>query len=547
MAAQAAIRRCTAGWRRTVVVLGTLLIGGIGVVVPAAAGNQQVPVSVAQGQWQQLADKYYELGSSGYDQQVAAGQNVAAFHVAALAWYAGQKFGWHDPRTTVWLQRVYDREDPDGGYGLGYPYASFDKVLNPADTSYTITTAWHVGRMLLDGYDHGAVPRAKLIQALTSLLNTAESPKGQCIAYSPSPNDAHENCVFNVTAAASLFLNECLKRGIWVPGRLVETARKIAHWRDYLLANYQPPLNGWTYGGINNPALLDDPGHLAPTDTAAYLLPHAQGYHAVTEYFFHYPTAVSTVDMLPFNCDGVDTDYQAQANYAAGYNDATDPATKVSLGAYAPVEMRVQTLCGPHPTGLWSWNARHHPKATPVIITPYASLAAAVNNTGTSDSTTYSKGSFDGSGDSYDRAQLPAAGSTVAYQGVTFHWPSAAPGQPDNVAAYNQNIAISGTGSALAFLGARAGATSGPVTVTYSDGSTSQAALDFGPWANTARPANAVVDTIGNYGHNGFTANGVHYDVSYASIPLDPGKSVTMITLPSTGYQTHFFAAAIKP
>ena len=539
------------GRRWAGLVLVATLSAMAGLAAPAAAAVHQIPATVVQGKWQQLADKYYSLGSTGYDQQVAAGQNVAAFHVAALAWYAGQEFGWHDPRTTLWLHRVYDRQGPDGGYGLGYPYSSFDKVLNPADTSYTITTAWHVGRMLLDGYDHGAVPRTKLIEAARSLLNTAESPPGQCIAYSASPNDADEPCVFNVTAAASLFLNESLKRGIWVPGRLLETTRKIASWRDYLLANYRPTLNGWTYGGINNPALLDDPGHLAPSATAAYLLPHAQGYHAVTEYFFHYPTAVSTVDMLPFNCADVDTDYQPQAAYAASYNDSTDPATKVALGAYAPVEMRVQTLCGRHPTGLWSWSAKHHPKPTPVIITPFASLAAAVNNTGTSDATTYTLGSFDGSGDSYDRAQLAAGGArpgaSLTYNGVTFRWPSAAPGEPDNVAANNQNIAISGAGRELAFLGARAGSTSGPITVTYADGSTSQAALDFGAWANTSRPANAVLDTVGNYGHNGFVANGVHYDISYASIPLEPGKSVTMITLPNTAYQTHFFAAAIKP
>jgi hypothetical protein len=261
------------GRRWVGLVLVATLSAMAGLAAPAAAAVHQIPATVAQGKWQQLADKYYELGSAGYDQQVAAGQNVAAFHVAALAWYAGQKFGWHDPRTTRWLHRVYDRQDSDGGYGLGYPYASFDKVLNPADTSYTITTAWHVGRMLLDGYDHGAVPRAKLIDAATSLLNTAESPRGRCIAYSASPNDANERCVFNVTAAASLFLNESLERGIWVPGRLLETTRKIASWRDYLLANYRPTLNGWTYGRINNPALLDDPGHLAPTATAAYLLP----------------------------------------------------------------------------------------------------------------------------------------------------------------------------------------------------------------------------------------------------------------------------------
>jgi len=112
-----------------------------------------------------------------------------------------------------------------------------------------------------------------------------------------------------------------------VSGRRVETKEKVARWRDYLMSQYRPQLNGWVYGGINNPAVLDDPGHLAPSDTAAYLLPHALGYRAVTEYFYHYPVALSAVDMLPFNCAGTDADYPTFATYAAGFNDGTDPAT----------------------------------------------------------------------------------------------------------------------------------------------------------------------------------------------------------------------------
>jgi len=520
------------------------LIGGF--APSAAASNRQIPVSVAQGGWQQLADKYYELGDTGYDQQTAAGQNVQAFHVAALAWYAGQKFGWHDPRTKVWLQRVYDREYATGGYGEGVAWDAFgDHTTNPADTTYTITTAWHVGRMLLDGYDHGGVPRAKLVEAARSLLDTTETSGGRCISYSMSVYDENKPCVYNVTAAAALFLTECLKRGIWVPGRLVETATKIARWRDYLLTKYQPALNGWTYADNNN-ATLDDPGHLAPTSTAAYLLPGAQGYHAVTEYFFHYPTAISTVDMLPFNCDDVDTDYQPQVNYAAGYSDATDPATKVSLGAYAPVEMRVQTLCGKHPTGLWSEQASHHPKPTPIVITPWESLSAAANSVGTSDASTYASGNFDGYGDSFDRAQLATPASTVSYDGVSFRWPNAAPGQPDNVSATGQNIALTGSGSRLGFIGSVAGSFTGTVTVTYTDGTTSQGTVGFGSWANLTKPSqNVVFDTIGNYGRNGFSANGVHYDIFYASIPVDAGKTVTMFTLPTVS-QMHFFAVALK-
>ena len=65
--------------------------------------------------------------------------------------------------------------------------------------------------------------------------------------------------------------------------------------------------------------------------------------------------------------------------------------------------------------------------------------------------------------------------------------PQVAAGQPDNVVADGQRIAVSGTGNALSFLVASTeGATTGSGTVTYSDGSTQNYTL-----------ANAGLDTPG--------------------------------------------------
>src|SRR5438874_11993185 len=77
---------------------------------PASAApstNRTIPTSVQDGQWQQLADRIYPLAASGYDAQTAAGQPIWSFDIASMAHYAGLRFGWHDPRTKTWLQRLY--------------------------------------------------------------------------------------------------------------------------------------------------------------------------------------------------------------------------------------------------------------------------------------------------------------------------------------------------------------------------------------------------------------------------------------------------------
>jgi hypothetical protein len=510
-----------------------------------APTHRSIPTTVQNGQWTQAADRVYALASAAYDQQSAAHQPVQAFHVAALAWYAGLRFGWHDPRTATWLQRVYDREYATGGYGEDLTFDAFgDGTVNPTDTTYTITTAWHVGRMLLDGYDNHAVPRSKLVEAARSLLDTTQTSGNRCLSYSMSPYDENKPCVYNVTAAASLFLTELIKRGIWVPGRLIETVGKIYGWTKYLKQQYIPQLNGWTYAD-NNGWNLDDPGHLGPTSTAMYLLPGGQGYQAVNEYFYHYPTAVSTIDMLPFNCADVDTDYTVVANYLNGYNSTTPLATLVALGAYTPVALRVERLCGAHPHGLWADQAARHPDPGPVKITPWRSVLDAANNVGSSDPNTYRTGNFDTYGDSYDARQLPSPGTSVVFGGATFSWPNAPAGGRNNVTAGGQSFALSGSGGQLAFLGAATGAGTGSVKITYTDGSTSQATLTLPPWANVGRPSTAAIDTVGNYGRNGFVANGVHYDIHYASIPLTPGKSPKFVTLPSVPTM-HIFALAVQ-
>ena len=75
-------------------------------------------------------------------------------------------------------------------------------------------------------------------------------------------------------------------------------------------------------------------------------------------------------------------------------------------------------------------------------------------------------GNFDGIGDSLPAAGLVAdaltPGASLLHDGVQITWPDVAPGQPDNVVADGQTVAVSGTGTMLGVVGASAGVRDGP-------------------------------------------------------------------------------------
>ena len=90
---------------------------------------------------------------------------------------------------------------------------------------------------------------------------------------------------------------------------------------------------------------------------------------------------------------------------------------------------------------------------------PYPSWAAAINNTGISDDANASAANLDGGGASYSAQALAAAtpsltpGATITHDGLTFTWPTAQPGTPDNVVAGGQTVPLTGGGSTLGLLG----------------------------------------------------------------------------------------------
>ena len=165
------------------------------------------------------------------------------------------------------------------------------------------------------------------------------------------------------------------------------------------------------------------------------------------------------------------------------------------------------------------------------------SLQAAFDNVGITTAATASAGNFDGMGDSFDAAGLArdalAPGQSLLHDGLRIDWPDVPPGQPDNVLADGQQIAVSGTGSVLGVVGASAyGSTSGTFTIGYADGSTSTATVTFADWVGTSAASGTdLLATTGGWNPGGTTP----VSLFYAAIPLAAGAQVTSVTLPAVG------------
>jgi alpha-galactosidase len=236
---------------------------------------------------------------------------------------------------------------------------------------------------------------------------------------------------------------------------------------------------------------------------------------------------------------------------------------RIAPGRHAVV--RFPVVAGPPPAGrvesdvvaVASYrSARGHADAvgrTGVLTTtPYPTLAAAFNDVGVSSQSDPAAGNFDGYDDSFSAQALAAAGvrpgSVVHAGGATFAWPAVPAGEPDDVQGSGATVELSGTGSKLAFLGAEYGSVRGMVTVTYTDGTTTTARLGFPNWCCSSKHSFGAVPAIVMDHYDFFTGPenfGTHYDVYYNSVPIEPGKPVASVTLP-TALAIHVFAMALK-
>jgi|GEM_PF-537827 len=176
------------------------------------------------------------------------------------------------------------------------------------------------------------------------------------------------------------------------------------------------------------------------------------------------------------------------------------------------------------------------------VPTPTPSPAAVYNNIGTSDDTQPGAGNFDGA-NSYSAQALAAAGvqpgQPFTFNGVTFTWPNAAAGTPNNYAANGQVIPLSPVNGATA-VGILGSATNGPshgtAQITYSDGTVQNVTLALNDWTLNAGSAaltdgNLIaVSTLHRNSTLGADTQSVY--ILYTELPLLPGKVATSLTLP---------------
>jgi endo-alpha-N-acetylgalactosaminidase len=242
---------------------------------------------------------------------------------------------------------------------------------------------------------------------------------------------------------------------------------------------------------------------------------------------------------------------------------ATDPADlkSVAPGAAATVHYDVTVPKDTASTGnvlavhaAYTWNGRHTgTSAAADMRIGYDSLPDAYNNVAITDEATAKDGAFDSDGNSFSASALAAAdlrpGQPVRHDGTTFTWPDVAPGKPDNVAAQGQNIALTGSGR-LAVLGAASAAgRTDNVTVSYTDGTSSNAQLGLPSWHGDKAGrygGQVVADSLGSNTPSGPTDPTGHYRVFYNTVPLDEDKTVESVTLPNDP-ALHIFALTTKP
>ncbi|MFD3530345.1 NEW3 domain-containing protein [Streptomyces sp. NPDC058664] len=186
--------------------------------------------------------------------------------------------------------------------------------------------------------------------------------------------------------------------------------------------------------------------------------------------------------------------------------------------------------------------------------TPLPNLAAAYNNVAVTDESNTGPGNYDGEGNSFSAQKLADVGlrpgGTVAALGAELRWPNVPSGTRNNVSTSGQAVALSGTGGKLVFLGSgvTSGA-SGTATVYYTDGTSSTGSFGFPNWSfdpADAHGATLVASSDGRNRPSGYGNAGIKYRVFAHSVPLDRGKQIDFVVLPSNG-NIHLFDMAVAP
>ena len=201
-------------------------------------------------------------------------------------------------------------------------------------------------------------------------------------------------------------------------------------------------------------------------------------------------------------------------------------------------------------------HGRRAERSAPVGPAP---LEALFNNTGTSNDGAPGTADLDGVGWSLSARALAEAGiqpgQTLTVDGLTFRWPEAAPGQPNNVEAGGQTVELPARPGArrLGFLGlATHGPSAGLATLRYADGRTQPVALAFPDWTlnggDDSPPAGTTVAVRMPRRNSQDGDRDEEPTMLFAvSVPVPPDQAVRSVTLPTQTDQgaLHIFAVAL--
>ncbi|HEX7735375.1 MAG TPA: hypothetical protein VF458_10945 [Ktedonobacteraceae bacterium] len=189
-----------------------------------------------------------------------------------------------------------------------------------------------------------------------------------------------------------------------------------------------------------------------------------------------------------------------------------------------------------------------------------SATAPIYNNAGITDDSAVASGNFDGGGVSYSANALNGKGVNPGDNAfdpnrvVRFEWPTPLAGLADNYLCTGQVIPVDNpqpNSTILAFLGASAnGAASGMITVTYTDGSSTQITLGFDDWTlgggkvQKLSYTNEAISYALPYRNTRAGRQNVLTYVFYNFVSIDPTRTIASVTLPRTtqGGQMHIFA-----
>lgn len=241
---------------------------------------------------------------------------------------------------------------------------------------------------------------------------------------------------------------------------------------------------------------------------------------------------------------------------ATSYQDTADGFTKrvaADLFYVAPLTVPAgKSLASVTLPGSVTQGALHVFAITAILPTP------AFNNEGVSPADgAATSAKFDASGNSYSGPALSAAGfssgASLTVANLPFTWPTVSAGVSDNWKAAGQIIPLPAlTGGVIGFLGAASnGASTGTVTISYTDGSTQAVSLVMSDWAlgGGLKSGNQIAAQTSYRDTSSGGKQAIATYVLLAEVTLQSGKAPASVQLPTSvsGGAMHIFAIGALP